>query len=41
MLVDIFKALAVLALYLGILVGGITLARWIDRRRREPQGGHK
>ncbi|HUL96531.1 MAG TPA: hypothetical protein VLT89_10995 [Usitatibacter sp.] len=41
MLLDILKALAVIAIYMGVLLGGISLARYVDRRRRRTQGEQK
>jgi hypothetical protein len=41
MLIDILKALSVIAIYMAVLVGGIALARYVDRRRQRAQGGSK
>ena len=41
MLVDIVKALSVVAIYLAVVMGGIALARLLDRHRRRTQGDRK
>jgi hypothetical protein len=41
MLIDILKALSVLVIYMSVLVVGIALARYLDRRRRRTQGDPK
>jgi len=41
MLVDIVKGLSVIALYLVVIVGGIALAGFMDRRRRRRAQGER
>ncbi|HTS84889.1 MAG TPA: hypothetical protein VMG61_07270 [Usitatibacter sp.] len=41
MLIDILKGLSVVAIYIGVVVGGIALARYANRRRRRVQGDSK
>jgi hypothetical protein len=41
MLIDILKAFSVIAIYMAILIGGIALARMLDRRRRRVKGERK
>ncbi|HUL55347.1 MAG TPA: hypothetical protein VLT60_00020 [Usitatibacter sp.] len=41
MLLDIIKGLTVIAIYMAVVVGGIALARYVDRRRHRDQGGSK
>jgi len=38
MLIDILKALTVIAIYMAVLMGGIALARHAHRRRHRSQG---